>query len=146
LCVKIASWDDSDVGEERAAPGDMLKSAFAPVGDGEEMVRFKDPTHFIDNRTCAPAVCDGRGVTLYMYIETLTYTNTYTYIYILLCMCIYICVYIHVCIYIYICIYICMSHTPVEGGLISGGHFGWQGAPQEAPTGVRGVIETASKN
>ena len=111
MCVKIASWDDSDVGEERAAPGDMLKSAFAPVGDGEEMVRFKDPTHFIDNRTCAPAVCDGRGVTLYMYIETLTYTNTYTYIYIYFYVCAYIYMYIYMYVYIYIYVYISVCRT-----------------------------------
>jgi hypothetical protein len=95
LCVKIASWDDSDEGEERAVPEDRLKSAFAPVGDGEEMGRFKDPTHFIDNRTCAPAVCDGRGVTSYTNIESLTHT--------------YICIYInfYAYVYMYIYMYIC---------------------------------------
>jgi hypothetical protein len=106
LCVKIASWDDSDVREERAVPGDRLKSAFVPLGDGEEMVRFKDPTHFIDNRTCAPAVCDGRGVTSYMYIETLTYTHTHTHIYIYIYIYIYFYAYVYMHIYVCICIYI----------------------------------------
>jgi hypothetical protein len=79
-CVKIASWEDSDVGVERAVPGDMLKSAFAPVGDGEEMVRFKEPPLFIDNRTCAPAVSDGFfGGGLYMCMY---HRNIYLYIYI----------------------------------------------------------------
>ena len=31
----------------------------------------------------------------------------------------------------------------LEGGLFSGGHLGWQGALEEAPAGVWGIVRTA---